>query len=297
MKTFRMAIIPLARCCPAPTALSTASLPLAEPINWGAIFIFNPNGTATNLVWLTKSSGGYGGNSQFVTYRDIYYYGYPLPPPSLLTPGLDGNLYGTTTDNGTHGSGTVYALNLNVTNNGGSLGVTLTAPSNGQSFSAPANITLSATVANGTLATAVGFYSGTTLLGQTTTSPYSISFSNLAAGTYAFTAVATNYNGLSVTSAVAYVTVNSPGTTLIDFDPLADIGPVEGDPALADYLAQYGITVTNNSPGTTVVAENQANVAGGDFVTRVFAAQRADANRVQRAGEFHGGLCELAHAV
>jgi uncharacterized repeat protein (TIGR03803 family) len=229
----------------------------------GAVFIFNAtNRSATNLVWLTKSSGGYGGNAQNAINSFSYYYGFPAPAPSFLTYGLDGKLYGTTTDDGTNGDGTVYRLDLS-----GVFGVnvTLTTPFNGQSFPAPAIISLSATVASAPTNTAVSFYNGTNLLGTATTPPYGIS-SNFAAGTYAFTAVATNNYGLSATSAVAYVTVNTPGTTLIDFDPLADLGPVEGGTALSGYLAQYRISVTNNSPGTTVVAENQAYAAGGGFV-------------------------------
>ena len=62
--------------------------------------------------------------------------------------------------------------------------------------------------------------------------------------------------------AVANITING----LIDFDPLADDGAVVGGAALANYLAQFNVALVNNSPGTTVVAENQASVAGGGFV-------------------------------
>jgi hypothetical protein len=65
------------------------------------------------------------------------------------------------------------------------------------------------------------------------------------------------------------VTVNAAGTALIDFDPLNAVGgPVgePGDPSLANYLGPFGVTLSNDSPGTAVVVENQANLAGGGFV-------------------------------
>ena len=80
----------------------------------GAVFIFNANGVASNLVWLTKSSGSYDGNFQNLINFFIYYNGFLVPTPSLLTYGSDGYLYGTTTDGGTNGSGTVYKLSLGV---------------------------------------------------------------------------------------------------------------------------------------------------------------------------------------
>ena len=145
--------------------------------------------------------------------------------------------------------------------------VSLVAPTDGQSFSAPATISLSATAVFATTNTTVNFYNGTTLLGTATTTPYDLSVSNVAAGNYAFTAVATNASGLSLTSAVAYVTVNTPGTASIDFGSLDTSGnaPVTGA-ALAAFLAQFGISIVTDSPGTSVAVENQSNVAGGNSV-------------------------------
>jgi uncharacterized repeat protein (TIGR03803 family) len=228
----------------------------------GSVFIFNPGGPATNVAWLSKPSGSYEGNLQSFSSYESYYNGDVNPVPSLLTMGLDGNLYGTTTDEGANGSGTIYQLALPGLTNAAA---TLTTPTNGQSFSAPATIFLSATVATLLNGTTVSFYNGTNLLGPgtATASNYTSTVSELPAGTYAFTAVSTSTNGNTNTSAVAYVTVNTPGTVLIDFDPLADLGPVEGDAALSDYLAQDGVSVINNSPGATVAA---ITVAGSEFV-------------------------------
>jgi uncharacterized repeat protein (TIGR03803 family) len=229
----------------------------------GAVFVFNAaNGAATNLIWLTKTSGGYGNNAQNAVNNFYYNHGFPAPAPSLLAYGLDGNLYGTTTDDGTNGNGTVYKLALS----GPFSLVTLTTPANGQAFTAPASFSLSATVFSAPTNTVVNFFNGANLLGTLTTPPYGIPLTGLGAGTYAFSAMATNANGFSSSSAVSYVTVNNPGTSLIDFDPLADIGPEAVGSALSGYLAQYGVTVTNNSSGTTLVAENQSDVAGGGLV-------------------------------
>lgn len=91
--------------------------------------------------------------------------------------------------------------------------VILTAPANGATFNAGANITVSANAAdaNGTV-TQVQFFRGATSLGTDTTSPYSVTWSNAAAGNYAITAVATDNAGATTTSATSNIIVNTVGT-------------------------------------------------------------------------------------
>jgi hypothetical protein len=91
--------------------------------------------------------------------------------------------------------------------------VALTNPPSGITLAAPATITLRASASDpdGSV-TNVQFLSGTTLLGNDTNSPYSLTASNLAANTYNFTARATDNSGLSATSAVVTVSVVTPGT-------------------------------------------------------------------------------------
>src|SRR5262245_47483364 len=86
---------------------------------------------------------------------------------------------------------------------------TLTAPANGATFTAPATVTLSASASDsdGTISK-VEFYNGTTLLGTDTTSPYSYSWSSVAAGTYSVKAVAYDNSGASASSATATIIVN-----------------------------------------------------------------------------------------
>src|SRR6185312_8295322 len=92
--------------------------------------------------------------------------------------------------------------------------VTLTAPANGTSYTAPANMTLTATASDpeGKLAK-VEFYRGSTLLGTDTSSPFSFSWTNVAAGSYSLTAVAYDTAGAKRTSAAVSIAVSSTTTS------------------------------------------------------------------------------------
>jgi hypothetical protein len=100
----------------------------------------------------------------------------------------------------------------------GSWSVDITNPSGGANFFLGTNITIQASVSNATNPVArVAFYQGTLLLGASTNSPYSITWSNVPSGSYALTAVATDSAGLSVTSIPVNITVNlltNPGFEL-----------------------------------------------------------------------------------
>jgi chitinase len=90
--------------------------------------------------------------------------------------------------------------------------VSLTSPANGATFSAGANITLSANASDsdGTVSK-VEFFNGSTSLGVKTATPYSVTWSNVAAGSYTLKAVATDNGGLSTTSSTVSITVNPAG--------------------------------------------------------------------------------------
>jgi RHS repeat-associated protein len=86
--------------------------------------------------------------------------------------------------------------------------VGLTSPTEGQSFTAPATVTLTAnaTDTDGTIAK-VEFYRGTTLIGTSTNSPYSVTWTDAPAGSYSLTAKATDDKGAVTTSTARTVTV------------------------------------------------------------------------------------------
>jgi len=130
--------------------------------------------------------------------------------------------------------------------------VSLTAPANGATFTAPANITMSATASDtdGTVAR-VDFFAGTTLIGSDATSPYSITWNSAGAGTYSVTAVATDDDGATRTSAAATITVNGPPNQA----PAVSLtAPANG----ATFTAPASITVTasaSDADGTIAKVE------------------------------------------
>jgi hypothetical protein len=88
--------------------------------------------------------------------------------------------------------------------------VSLTSPANGSSYNAPASITVSANAsdADGSVVK-VEFYSGATLLGTSTASPYSYTWTGVGAGNYTLSAKAYDNSGAVTTSGAANVTVNT----------------------------------------------------------------------------------------
>jgi glucose/arabinose dehydrogenase len=92
--------------------------------------------------------------------------------------------------------------------------VTIDSPTNNASFTAPAVVPIIATAndSDGSV-TNVAFFDGSTFLGGTNNTPYTVTAS-LAAGPHALTAVATDNLGLSTTSTVVNVTVSAGNAPL-----------------------------------------------------------------------------------
>jgi hypothetical protein len=102
--------------------------------------------------------------------------------------------------------------------------VSIASPLNNATYAAPANIPITATAGDvdGSI-TSVAFYASGQLKSTDTTSPFGYTWTNVAAGTYSLTAVATDNAGASVTSSPISVTVSStpvsPRPTQIVFVP------------------------------------------------------------------------------
>src|SRR6202022_15202 len=115
--------------------------------------------------------------------------------------------------------------------------------------------------------------------GTDTTSPYTFTWSNVAAGSYALTAVATDNAGAVTTSAAVTVTVSSPTTTLPAPWSTADIG----SPAQAGSAAYASGTFTVKGGGADIWGTSdqfrfvyQQMTGNGEIVARVASLTNTD---------------------
>src|SRR5262249_59506523 len=108
-------------------------------------------------------------------------------------------------------------------------------------------INATASAADGTV-TQVDFYQNAILLGTDTTSPYSFQWNNVAAGSYALTAVATDNLGATTTSTPVNIVVNTAGGGLPPPWVDADIG----SPGVAGSATWAGGVFTIKGGGSDI---------------------------------------------
>jgi endoglucanase len=123
--------------------------------------------------------------------------------------------------------------------------VSMTSPASGSTFKAPASISLAASASDsdGSIAK-VEFFSGSTLVGTDTSSPYQASMSNVPAGSYVLSARATDNSGATATSSVSITVASEP--------PPPDTNP--GDLKASVFNAtssSMGVRWTNPSGATS----------------------------------------------
>lgn len=174
--------------------------------------------------------------------------------------------------------------------------VAITSPTNNAILTAGSNVTINADAADtdGTISK-VEFYQGSTLLGQSTTAPYSFAWNNAPVGTYAITAKVTDNNGAVTTSSVVNIVVNAAPTVSItspvnnaSYDPktnvVIDANASDSDGSISkveffmgstklgeDLTAPYSFTWNGVSAGTytlTAMATDNSNaVTTSAYVT------------------------------
>src|SRR5204863_1633344 len=158
--------------------------------------------------------------------------------------------------------------------------VTLVPPAAGATYTAPVTIALSANASDtdGTV-TQVGFYSGASLIGTDATAPYTFSWTNVPAGSYRLTAIATDNAGVSTTSTAVNITVAAPPPS----------APYGGTPAAIPGLIEvenfdeggqgiaYSDTTSSNFGGkyrsTAVDIESTSDIGGGYDIAWVAAGE------------------------
>jgi regulation of enolase protein 1 (concanavalin A-like superfamily) len=154
----------------------------------------------------------------------------------------------TSRSTGTLATGTFSNVLVRTPSGNQAPSVSLTAPAAGATFTAPANIALTASASDsdGSIAK-VDFYRGSTLIGSDSTSPYSVTWTGAPAGSYTLTAVATDDDGATRTSAGVNITVNSTSNQL----PTVSItSPTSGSNYIAP--ATMSITASASDPDGTV---------------------------------------------
>jgi len=134
-------------------------------------------------------------------------------------------------------------------------------------LTAPGQVTLQAQAADvGGTVTAIDFYQGQYFIGESLGASGSVTLASLAPGTNTFTAVASDDTGSTRSSApLTLVITAQAGVSVIDFDDptlLDTSSGAVGGAALSNYLAGFGVSITNATLGTRLEAVNGNNLSG-----------------------------------
>jgi hypothetical protein len=127
--------------------------------------------------------------------------------------------------------------------------VSITAPLNNTGYTPPASITINATASEtgGTISKVV-FYQGSTIINTDTSSPYSYTWTGVAAGSYVLTARAYDTSNVFTTSAAINVSVTAS-------DPCSTL--------CTSWTPKLEPIQANNIPITPAVCVSTTNMAGG----------------------------------
>ena len=218
----------------AAVAVNVVSTSITVPVNGAAFNLGSPI-----AITATAATAG----ALTVTKIDFFADGAPIG--SVASPGP----YSVTWNGATGG---VHSLTATATYSDAStatspavsvvvLSATITAPAAGSSSILGAAVPITASVLTGGSVTVnkVDFYAGATLIGTSTTAPYTYSWIPASAGAYSLTATATFSNAMTATSPAVAVTV---GASVI-INP-----PVSG--ATFAFGAPINITATATPPAT-----------------------------------------------
>jgi hypothetical protein len=154
--------------------------------------------------------------------------------------------------------------------------VSITSPANGAVFSALAAFTIQATASDtGVSVTNVQFRQGATILTNRPTTPYTASVTNLVAGSYTFSAIASDNLGAKATNSIA-ITVNALPTVAVTNPANGAVFSAPATVAMMAAAADSDGTITNvQFLKDGVVFTNRASLPYSVTVTNLGAASYA----------------------
>lgn len=167
----------------------------------------DPDGTVASVQFMSMDANGIEASIATVTTAP-YRFDWTIPQPYYYSGGKPQHYFikAVVTDNRGASTDTGWGtyLQLDAT-------VQLTSPTTGANYAAPASIPLQVAINPADYPTSkVQYYSGTALIGESTTPPYSFTWDNVAAGSYSLTARVVSTAGTQQipTSPAVAITVN-----------------------------------------------------------------------------------------
>lgn len=150
--------------------------------------------------------------------------------------------------------------------------VSITSPGAGQTFSAGTTISLAADASDSDgKISRVDFYRGSTLIGRDTSAPYAIQWSNVPAGTYTLTAVATDNAKASTTSTAVSISVVADQTcATLPSTPTGLSSPTQTDTSIA-------LQWNASSPGANCTVSYRVLRNGSELATTASTNHTANA--------------------
>lgn len=205
-----------------------ASFSIGKPIEFSAVAKSGAGGDVAKVSFL---SGG-------------HVIGVITDPPYLFlwTNAPAGTFEVSATATDAYGTSTASKIaRITVANKAPS--VQITSPTNGANFPTGSHIRISADAADSDGKVArVRFYSGDRLLGTTTNAPYSLVWSNVAAGTYRLLARAVDANGAVAESRLVQITVGPIAPTIALVAPTNNANFVPGSTVTFRAETSAGVT-------------------------------------------------------
>ena len=235
-----------------------------QSVRWTRTELLAGTGGLISPEWRARAFDSNGvelgsvGEKQIASYTNI-----PAAPFTLSGSNITSLTFSANNSVGPLNSLPLDDLLLSTFPPGASISISLSAEG-GTNYSAPGQITLVAAASEiGGVISQIDFYEGENLLGTATaTTNATLGLTNVAAGTYTFTAVASDGVNVRSSEPLSVNVAASAGISVINFDALDASSGAVGGKALTNYLAGFGVSFVNGTLGTRLEVLDENNVSG-----------------------------------